>query len=191
MKDIKELVEELEKYVGTGRIPVVEEIEDEPENSNSKAMEFKYPNTDKDDVVMGFVKVDDMRTGPTYILSLITSDGLKTFIFEPPDAGSVSQSVKKMLNGKNVYTTSLDLDIFRSEMFPLTSSPTIMVEEIADKKSRGLELRRMYRSVRGGNMGKILEGAMERFLIIYNIYLMNKINAKNISNKKFKVSVKI
>jgi hypothetical protein len=191
MKNIKELVEDLEKYVRVESIPIVDKIEEVPEDSNGKALEFKYPTTDKDDVVMGFVKVEDMRQGIMYILSLITGDGMKTFIFDPPDAGSVGQNVKKLLDRKNVYTTHMDLDAFRSELYPLTASPTIMLDEMVDRRVRLRELSRMYRNVRGGNIGTTLERATERLFALYNIYLLNKINVKNISNKKFKVSVKI
>ena len=190
MKGMKDLAEELEKEVGADLVAMAEVIDDDS-SSREGVIESGIPVTDSGDVVLGIMSVDNPKMGELVFLALVHEKGMRTYVLDETEVDGVVGEISSMLENREIYTTSREIDEFQGNFFPVTSAKIHAFDDRSRRLMRGLNRRALMMDGSAGGMSTMISRFMEHMFTLYHMYLRVKQDAKNINYGKYKVKVQI
>ncbi len=192
MKNIKELAGELEKEIGAEKGITVDAATESVTSPSDRTISWKFPSTEANDVVMAMVAFRSNTEEDNYVISLITSEGTKSYFMNGNSSKKWIKEIEDKVRGKHVYTTGYDLNIFSEVISPIPPGDKTVIEELSTRNISGLAKSMLFiRPTPHGNQRIAAQKYLDHLFSIYFIYLRLKHGTKDINLGKFKVPVKI
>ncbi len=192
MKNIKELAGELEEEIGAEKGITVDAATESVTSPSDRTISWKFPTTDANDVVMAMVAFRSNTEEDNYVISLITSEGTKSYFMSGATSKKWVKEIADKVRGKHVYTAGYDLNVFSDVFFPIPPRDETVMETLSAGSISGLSKSMLFiRPTPRGTQRIVAQKYLDHLFSIYFIYLRMKHGTKDINLGKFKVPVKI